>query len=112
MEGVALASDFALSVVNTYRIAGKGSYLLGSAGLVVGAGSAVWAGTQEVRTDVGRMVMVTGTVAALTGTFALLRAYQTRDFEATEQPLERSRIPHIGVGAVGRGAGLVLRWRW
>jgi len=112
IEGFALASGFALSAVNTYKITGKGSFLLGTAGLAIGAGSALWASSQDVQTDTGRMVMVTGTVAALTGTFALLRAYQTRDFEATEQSLERSAMPHIGVGAVGKSPGIILRWRW
>jgi hypothetical protein len=112
LEAVAFASDFALSVLNAYSAANEGSYLLGSAGLAIGAGSAIWAGAQDVRTGMGRAVMVTGTLASIAGTFAILRAVQLRDTQPEAQTLSRSVVPHVGVGKVGKGAGVVLRWRW
>jgi hypothetical protein len=111
LEAVAFASNFGLSVLNAYNVAGNGSYLLGSVGLVFGTTTAIWAGSQEVRTDVGRAVMLTGTIASLTGVFAILRAVQTGDAQADEQIDTRSIIPDIEVGAVGKRPGIMLRWR-
>jgi len=112
IEAVAFASDLALSVLNAHSVANEGSYLLGGAGVVVGAGTAIWAGTRDVRTDVGRAVMVTGAVASIAGVFAILRAVQTRDTQPEVHAYTRSVVPHVGVGKVGKGAGVVLRWRW
>ncbi|MDH3198276.1 MAG: hypothetical protein OEO21_08550 [Candidatus Krumholzibacteria bacterium] len=106
LEAVAFAADFGLSVLNAYSVAGDGSYLLGSIGVAVGATTAIWAGSQDVRTDVGRAVMVTGAVASLTGVFSILRAVQAR-----EPSDGRSAVPDISVGAVGKSPGIVLRWR-